>query len=164
MTAAVTDRAQYGVCALLALAGAAVIADATRIVHLTGGNDPVGPRPVPIILGAALLVVAAVYGADVARGGAGEPEPGEDVDLGSRADWRTVLLLAGVFLANAALVEWLGWVISGALLFWGAAFALGNRHHVRGLAVAAALSLVTFYAFAVGLGANLPAGVLQGIL
>jgi putative tricarboxylic transport membrane protein len=55
-------------------------------------------------------------------------------------------------------------VISGALLFWGSAFALGNRHHIRGLAIGVALSLVTFYAFAVGLGVNLPAGILQGIL
>ena len=45
-----------------------------------------------------------------------------------------------------------------------AAFALGSRHHVRNLFIAAALSLTTFYAFAIGLGVNLPAGVLQGIL
>jgi len=55
-------------------------------------------------------------------------------------------------------------VISGTILFWGSAFALGNRHHIRGLAIAIALSLATFYAFAIGLGVNLPAGILKGIL
>ncbi|MEV5410383.1 tripartite tricarboxylate transporter TctB family protein [Thermopolyspora sp. NPDC052614] len=158
------DRAQYGVCAALAAAGLLVIADATRIAHLTSGNDPIGPRPVPILLGVCLLVVAIAYGVDVARGGRGEPEAGEDVDLSTRVDWRTVLLLIGSFLLNAALIDWLGWVISGTILFWGSAFALGNRHHVRGLLIAVALSLITFYAFAIGLGVNLPAGVLQGIL
>ncbi|GAA3952017.1 tripartite tricarboxylate transporter TctB family protein [Actinomadura viridis] len=158
------DRAQYGVCAFLALTGVLVFADALRTTHVTSSNDPVGPRPVPMLLGAALLVVAVVYAVDVARGGRGEPESGEDVDLSGRADRRTVLLLIGAFAGNAVLIEPLGWVISGTLLFWGSAFALGNRHHVRGLLVAVALSLITFYTFAVGLGVNLPAGVLQGIL
>jgi len=76
----------------------------------------------------------------------------------------SVGMLAGAFLLNAFLIEPLGWVISGALLFTLSAFALGNRHHVRGLAIGIALSLITFYAFAIGLGVNLPAGILQGIL
>ena len=126
--------------------------------------DPIGPKPVPILLGVLLLIVAAIYAVDVARGGAGEPEAGEDVDLTTPIDWRTVLLLIGAFLVNAVLIDRLGWVISGTLLFWGSAFALGNRHYVRNLLIAVALSLITFYAFAIGLGVNLPAGVLQGIL
>ncbi|NJP31438.1 tripartite tricarboxylate transporter TctB family protein [Micromonospora sp. HSS6-12] len=158
------DRAQYGVCAFLALVGALVIVDATRIGHAVSSADPVGPKPVPILLGVLLLVIAAIYAVDVARGGTGEPEAGEDVDLSSPIDWRTLLLLIGAFLVNAVLIDRLGWVISGSLLFWGCAFALGNRHHVRNLLIAVALSLITFYTFAIGLGVNLPAGVLQGIL
>ncbi|SCG76557.1 putative tricarboxylic transport membrane protein [Micromonospora echinaurantiaca] len=158
------DRAQYGVCAFLALVGGLVIADATRIGHAVNSADPIGPKPVPILLGVLLLIVAGIYAVDVARGGAGEPEAGEDVDLTTPIDWRTVLLLIGAFLVNAVLIDRLGWVISGTLLFWGSAFALGNRHYVRNLSIAVALSLVTFYTFAIGLGVNLPAGVLQGIL
>jgi putative tricarboxylic transport membrane protein len=158
------DRAQYGVCAFLALLGTAVIVDGLGIPHITSSTDPVGPRAVPVLLGALLLLVAVLYAVDVARGGHGEPEAGEDVDLSQAVDWRTVLLLICAFVANAVLIERLGWVISGALLFWGTAFALGNRHHVRNLLIAVALSLTTFYAFAIGLGVNLPAGVLQGIL
>ncbi|WP_231929755.1 tripartite tricarboxylate transporter TctB family protein [Micromonospora inositola] len=158
------DRAQYGVCAFLALVGGLVIADATRIGRAINTADPIGPKPVPILLGVLLLIVAAVYAVDVARGGAGEPEAGEDVDLTSPIDWRTVLLLIGAFLVNAVLIDRLGWVISGTLLFWGSAYALGNRHYVRNLLIAVALSLITFYAFAIGLGVDLPAGVLQGIL
>jgi putative tricarboxylic transport membrane protein len=159
------DRAQYGVCAFLALVGGLVILDATtRIGHAVNSADPIGPRPVPILLGVLLLIVAAIYGVDVARGGTGEPEAGEDVDLSSPIDWRTVLLLIGAFLVNAVLIDRLGWVISGTILFWGSAYALGNRHYVRNLLIAVALSLITFYTFAIGLGVNLPAGVLQGIL
>jgi putative tricarboxylic transport membrane protein len=160
----VRDRAQYGVCAGLALLGVVVIVDAARIGAATSSNDPVGPKALPYVVGAALLVVAALYALDVSRGGVGEMEAGEDVELGHRADWRTVGLLAGAFVLNAVLIDPLGWVISGALLFALSAYALGNRHHVRGLAIGLALSLATFYGFAIGLGVNLPAGVLDGIL
>jgi putative tricarboxylic transport membrane protein len=158
------DRAQYGVCAALALLGVFVLVDASRIGAATSSNDPIGPKPVPIILGLLLIVVSVFYALDVARGGVGAAEEGEDIDLTTGIDTRTVALLIGVFVANAVLIEPLGWVISGSLLFWGAAFALGNRHHVRGLVIGVALALVTFYAFAIGLGVNLPAGILQGIL
>jgi putative tricarboxylic transport membrane protein len=158
------DRAQYGVCGFLAVVGVLVITDAARIRHIANSNDPIGPKPVPIVLGALLLLIAVLYAVDVARGGTGEAEAGEDIDVTSPIDWRTVLLLVGAFVVNLALIEPLGWVISGGVLFWGSAFALGSRHHIRNLFIAAALSLTTFYAFAIGLGVNLPAGVLQGIL
>jgi putative tricarboxylic transport membrane protein len=158
------DRAQFGVCAALAGLGLLLLVDAARIPQLTSSNDPLGPRPVPIVLGVLLLVTAVAYAIDVWRGGVGEAEGGEDIDLGSRADWKTVLLLVVVFGASALLIDPLGWVITGSLLFWGCAFALGNRHHVRGLLFGVALALITFYGFAIGLGVNLPAGILKGIL
>ncbi|MEV6267872.1 tripartite tricarboxylate transporter TctB family protein [Kribbella sp. NPDC051936] len=158
------DRAQYGVCGFLAVVGALVIVDAARLQHIANSNDPIGPKPVPIVLGVLLLVVAALYAVDVARGGTGAAEEGEDVDVTSPVDWRTVLLLIAAFVVNLVLIEPLGWVISGTVLFWGSAFALGSRHHIRNLVIAVALALITFYAFAIGLGVNLPAGVLQGIL
>ena len=158
------DRAQYGVCGFLAVVGALVIVDAARLQHIANSNDPIGPKPVPIVLGVPLLVVAALYAVDVARGGTGAAEEGEDVDVTSPVDWRTVLLLIAAFVVNLVLIEPLGWVISGTVLFWGSAFALGSRHHIRNLVIAVALALITFYAFAIGLGVNLPAGVLQGIL
>lgn len=158
------DRAQYGVCAFLALVGVLVLADAARTGQATSSNDPIGPRPVPILLGVLLLVVAVVYAIDVARGGRGEPEGGEDIDPTSPIDWRTVLLVGAAFAVNALLIEPLGWVISGSLLFWLAAFALGARRHLLTAGIAITLALGTFYGFAIGLGVNLPAGILQGIL
>ncbi|GAA3097330.1 putative tricarboxylic transport membrane protein [Kribbella aluminosa] len=158
------DTAQYGVCGFLAVVGVLVIVDAARLPHIATSNDPIGPKPVPIVLGVLLLVVAALYAVNVARGGTGAAEEGEDVDVTSPVDWRTVLLLIAAFVINLATIEPLGWVISGTLLFWGSAFALGSRHHVRNLFIAVALALITFYGFAIGLGVGLPAGVLQGIL
>jgi putative tricarboxylic transport membrane protein len=158
------DRAQYAVCAGLALRGVLVLVDASRLGAVASSNDPIGPKPVPIVLGVLLIIVSVFYAIDVSRGGVGEAEAGEDIDLTTRIDVRTVALLIGAFVLNALLIEPLGWVISGSILFWGAAFALGNRHHIRGLVIGVALALITFYAFAIGLGVNLPAGILQGIL
>jgi putative tricarboxylic transport membrane protein len=75
-----------------------------------------------------------------------------------------VLLLVGAFLANVALIDVVGWWFSGAVLFWGCVYALGSRHYVRDAVLAFAMSFLTYYLFAGGLGIALPAGVLQGIL
>jgi putative tricarboxylic transport membrane protein len=158
------DRAQYGMCAGLAGLGVLLLVDAARLGPVQSSNDALGPRAVPTVLGILLLVVSVLYALDVYRGGVGVADEGEDVDLSERADWKTVGLLLVVFGLSAALIAPLGWVIAGTLLFWGCAFALGNRHHIRGLAIGVAISLITFYGFAIGLGVNLPAGILDGIL
>ena len=73
-------------------------------------------------------------------------------------------MLVGLFVAVIVLVDPLGWVITGTLLFAGAATILGNRHYVRNIVIGAVLSLISFYAFYSGLGIPLPAGILDGIL
>jgi putative tricarboxylic transport membrane protein len=157
-------RSELGVALLLLVLGAVVLWDASRIGTDFAQRGPIGPRAVPVVVATALIVCAVLLARDVLRGGRGEPEGGEDVELGHPADWRTVLLLVAAFLANAVLIERAGWVVSGAVLFWGSAYALGSRRFVRDAAIAVALSVATFYLFSVGLGIGLPAGVLQGIL
>ncbi|MGL5927673.1 MAG: tripartite tricarboxylate transporter TctB family protein, partial [Dermatophilaceae bacterium] len=75
-TGRVRDRAQFGLCAALALAGVVVIVDAARIGPVASSNDPVGPRAMPFVVGGLLLVVCAFYAVDIARGGVGEAEAG----------------------------------------------------------------------------------------
>ncbi|HEY3575145.1 MAG TPA: tripartite tricarboxylate transporter TctB family protein [Arthrobacter sp.] len=157
-------RSELGVAALLGAAGALVLLDAARLVVPYSQSDPVGPKTLPLIVGALLLVCAVMLAVNVLRGGRGEAEAGEDVDLTHPADWKTVLPLAGAFIANILLIDWAGWVISGTVLFWGSVWALGSRHYVRDGLISLALSLLTFYGFYLGLGIALPAGLLEGIL
>ncbi len=91
-------------------------------------------------------------------------DSGEDVDPDSPGDWKTVGLLVGLFVVTIALVDFLGWAIIGTVLFAGAATILGSRHWVRNIAIGAVLGFGSFYAFYVGLGIPLPAGILDGIL
>ncbi|CAH0297467.1 hypothetical protein SRABI83_04408 [Arthrobacter sp. Bi83] len=157
-------RSELGVAALLGAAGALVLLDAARLVTPYSQSDPVGPKTLPVIVGALLLVSAVMLAVNVLRGGHGEAEAGEDVDLSHPADWKTVLPLAGAFIANILLIDWAGWVISGTVLFWGSVWALGSRHYVRDGLISLALALLTFYGFYLGLGIALPAGLLEGIL
>src|SRR6476620_3372191 len=73
-TGGTRDRAQYGLCAGLAALGAYVLFDASRLGAVSSSNDPLGPKPMPILLGVLLLVVSAFYAVDIARGGHGEAE------------------------------------------------------------------------------------------
>ncbi|MEU3053817.1 tripartite tricarboxylate transporter TctB family protein [Streptomyces griseus] len=158
------EHSELGVCVLLFALGALVLTDALTMNVDIAQRGPIGPRTVPFVVGAGLLLVGALLAVDVLRGGRGEAEGGEDVDLGEPADWRTVLLLAGVFLATAVLIGPLGFPIAGALLFWGSAYALGSRHYDRDPLIAAGLSLFTYFVFDNLLGVPLPGGPLMGVL
>ena len=157
-------RSELGVALLLGVVGVVVLVDAAGIHAPYSQSDPVGPRTVPFIVAGLLLVCAATLAVNVLRGGHGEAEEGEDVDLTAPTEWRVVLPLVGAFVANVLLIDLLGWVVSGALLFWGSSWALGSRHPVRDAVISLALSLATFYGFYLGLGIQLPAGVLEGVL
>jgi putative tricarboxylic transport membrane protein len=149
---------------LLAALGVLVLVDAARMPVSFTQRGPVGPTAVPVLIGLLLLVTAVLLAIDVARGGRGEQEAGEDVDLSHGSDWPTILLLGAAFLANILLIERVGWPVSGAVLFFGCAYALGSRRVVRDVILACVLSVGSWYLFAEGLGIGLPVGVLKGIL
>ncbi|MDX2758329.1 tripartite tricarboxylate transporter TctB family protein [Streptomyces europaeiscabiei] len=158
------DHSELGVCVLLLALGVLVLTDALTMDVDIAQRGPVGPKTVPIVVGAGLLLIAALLAVDVLRGGRGQAESGEDIDLSEPADWRTVALLAGVFLGAAVLIEPLGFPIAGALLFWGAAYTLGSRRLDRDPLIAAVISLVTYAVFNNLLGVPLPGGPLMGVL
>ena len=47
------DYAEYGLCGFLALTGLVVLLDAARLSNNTTGVDPLGPKPVPLLVGGA---------------------------------------------------------------------------------------------------------------
>jgi putative tricarboxylic transport membrane protein len=152
------------VALFLGALGLLVIVQAILLPESRIARGPVGPAAIPIIVGGMLVAVAAYLALDISRGGRGEPEGGEDIELGGGTDWRTIAMVVAAFLANALLIESLGWVFSGAILFWGSAFALGSRHYIRDVVIAFVLSIGSWYLFALGLGIVLPPGILRGIL
>ncbi|WP_182379876.1 tripartite tricarboxylate transporter TctB family protein [Nocardioides sp. WS12] len=157
------DKAQYGLAGFLALAGGYVVYDALTLDEAFA-DQPVQPYTLPFIVGGALVLLGVLLAVATARGNRPEAEEGEDIDLTQGTDARTVGLLALVLIGNIVLIDWLGWAITGALLFAGAATVLGSRNWVRNLAVGVALSVASWYGFYVGLGVPIPAGILDGVL
>jgi putative tricarboxylic transport membrane protein len=157
-------RSELGVALFLGALGILVIVQAVLLPESRIARGPVGPAAVPIVVGTLLVLVAAFLAVDVWRGGRGEPEGGEDIELTGRSDWKTVAILVAAFLSNALLIESLGWPISGAILFWGCAFALGSRHYVRDAVIAIVMGVGSWYLFVLGLNTSLPVGILEGIL
>jgi putative tricarboxylic transport membrane protein len=151
------------VALLLLGLGAWAIVDALGVTD-TASRGPVNARTVPIVVGLLLILMAALLTVDLLRGGRGEAEGGEDVDLTHGSDWRTIGLLVGSFAANALLIDPLGWPISGAILFFGTTYALGARHYLRMALISIVLSVGSWYLFFLGLGIKLPVGLLKGIL
>ena len=160
-TGARIDKAQYVLAAVLGVVGLLTILDARGLA--VGFGDPVGPRIFPYVIGAGMIVLAVLLAVATARGDVAEGEEGEDVDLTTPADWVTVGKLVGVLLLNVVLVNVVGWAITGALLFAGAAWALGSRTLVRDLIVGVVLSVGSWYFFW-SLDVPLPPGILDGVL
>lgn len=156
------DRAQYGLAAVLVALGGYTLYDATTLN--VGFGDPVGPRAFPYVVGSAVVILGILLAIATARGDKAEAEGGEDVDLTHPADWPTMLKLVGVLVFTVLTIGVLGWAINGAILFAGAAWALGSRTLVRDVLVGTVLSVGSWYAFYVGLGIPLGAGILDGIL
>jgi len=161
--ATLIDRAQYGLAAFLAVVGGYVVYDATTLED-GFADQPVQPYAFPYAIGAVLIVLAAMLAIATYRGDMPAAEEGEDVDLSQPSDWATVIKLVAVFLANILLIDWLGWAITGAMLFVGTAYVLGSRTLIRDVAVGVALSVGTWYGFYSGLGLAIPAGILDGVL
>jgi putative tricarboxylic transport membrane protein len=161
--AAKGGRSEYGVALLLLGLGAWAITDALSLTD-TASRGPVDASTVPIVVGLLLVLMGVLLTVDLLRGGRGEQEGGEDVDLSHGSDWRTIGLLIASFAANALLIDRVGWPVSGAVLFFGTTYALGSRHYVRNVIISIAMSVGSWYLFFAVLGIKLPAGLLKGIL
>ncbi|QDO90473.1 tripartite tricarboxylate transporter TctB family protein [Ornithinimicrobium ciconiae] len=168
MPNAAADRwkgaSELGVAALLLACGVVALVDASTLSDNAASRGPLGSAVMPTAVGILLVGCALALTIDVFRGGRGEMDGGEDIDLDSPPAWPAFTAVAGVFLANAVLIETLGWPISGALLFWGSAVALGSRRFLRDIAIALLMSFGSYFLFVEVMRIHLPAGILSGVL
>jgi putative tricarboxylic transport membrane protein len=160
---ALRGKAELGVAGGVVLLGVFLLVEATTITSPATSNA-LGPKFFPVCIGALLLACGSWLAVDVLRGGHGDPEAGEDVDLTRSSDWRSVALVSAVFLLHAVLLGPLGWPIAGALLFWGVAASLGSRKWLRDGLVSVLLAVAVYLIFTRALGVYLPGGLLDGVL
>ncbi len=151
---------EYAFGGLVAAVGVFTLIDATTIA--VRDDNAVGPRAFPYAVGILLVVTGIAAIIATARGKLGQAEENEDVDGSVRTDWVTVAKLVAVLVAHLVLIDIAGWPVAAALLFFGAAWALGAVWW-RALPIAIVLALVVQVVFASGLGLSLPAGILEGV-
>ncbi|MFC4562010.1 tripartite tricarboxylate transporter TctB family protein [Nocardiopsis mangrovi] len=167
--------------AALVIGIAAFLAFQTATMPVPPGTEPPGPRFFPTIVsvfmfGAGLALTVQVIRHP--RRGTAEParEPAGGTGDGAEApapaapagevgiDWRTVGIVVASIAAFALLLQPVGWLISAALLFFGVSYAMGNRRYLFDVVISLVFSSFIQIAFVGGLGLNLPAGILGGIL
>jgi putative tricarboxylic transport membrane protein len=127
-----------------------------------GGYAQVGPGVVPRIVGAGLLLLGALLVREVLTGGFRGLDEAEERRLGM--DWRAFGWIGAGLVGHGLLVERLGFVIASTLLFVVVAHAFGSRRWALNAISGGILAAAVFAVFNYGLGLNLPAGVLKGML
>lgn len=130
-------------------------------MHQPAKVDFPGPTFYPWLLAVAGYVIAAMLTVHYVR----NPEPVEETGTGSYrtfSDWAAVAWCVGGFLAFALTLEILGWILAGALLFWCVTRGIGSKRPLFDLSLALVVSSAIYLAFAVGLGLNLPSGIIGG--
>ena len=150
--------------ALGVVALGAVMLWQTRDIRVTPAYSKVGPRVIPYLVGAGLVLGGIWLAIVVLR----ERElaaaaDSEDADPTLPTDWGTIGILAAALVVYLLLIERAGFVIASALLFWGAAFGMGSRRFLRDPVIAVALAAVVYVVFTRGLDLRLPAGWLEGL-
>ena len=144
-----------------ALGGGVLVLGLFIAFETTRGLGPtsgvVGPALFPYLIAAGLVVVGAsllreAFAGHIAHEG------------GFELDWIAVVLVSAGLVIQMFLLETLGWIPATTLLFIAVARAFGSRRLVIDAALGVALTAASFVMFNYGLGLNLPAGVLKGLL
>ena len=137
----------------------------TTLIRLTPAYSKVGPRVIPYIVGAGLVIVGAWLAYEALTGRAAtDRADSEDADPRLPTDWRCIGLLALALIAYLFLIEPAGFIIASAVLFAWAAIAMGSRRHARDIVIGILLATALYLLFNRGLGLSLPAGILEGIV
>ena len=158
------DLGELALALVVAAFGAAVVWQTTQI-RISPAYAKVGPRVIPYIVGSGLVLVGLWLAVEALTGRATLPSAdSEDVDPTLPTDWRTVGLLSGSLVVYLLLIERAGFIIASALLFFGAAFAMGSRRFARDAVIGLLLALAAYLVFTEGLNLRLPQGVLEGVL
>jgi putative tricarboxylic transport membrane protein len=122
----------------------------------------VGPKFIPygvaafIALCGAGLVLAALRG--------GWSADLTEVREAPPTNWRALTLLGAGLVANLALIDWLGFVFASTIMYVLVCAAFGSKRPLMDLGIGLAVTLAAYLGFEKGLGVNIGAGLLEGIL
>ncbi len=143
------------------LALACVVLAETALGPAAPAYAQVGPRAFPYAVGAGLGALGALLLAEGLRGG--WRDPAAERALGPPR-LKPFLWVALGLAVNAALIQWLGFVLSSTALFACVARGFGSRRPARDLAWGLGLSLAAYLGFARLLSIRLGDGPIERLL
>lgn len=166
--------------ALFILAVGLTVLCGAFLVPEGGGYQAVGPRPFPVLVGAAGTLVGAIGVGQAflaprarAQGGpveseqarepedAGEPEQGERAGRRPAARWRPTFLLLGALIAYGLLMPPVGYWQATTVFYAGAARIQGSRKLLRDVLIGLVIALATYFVFDRLFDIHLPPGYLR---
>ena len=109
-------------------------------MELADDSELFGPRSFPAITAGFCFVIAALLAISIVR----NPEVPE-AELSS--NWRSTGITIGSFVAFAVLLVPAGWIIAGAVVFWGVTVGLGSTRYVPNILIGLAASSVMHLTF-----------------
>lgn len=158
------SRWQDLVIGLVLLALGVGLCFGTFAVTALPGQDSLGPRLFPALIGGGLVILGLAHLLQVWRGGT--PVKDTIIDGAPAAlppgHWPTLAwVLAGVAIGAAA-YNYLGFLLAALAVFVLTARGFAGRFHWLHVLVGAALVIVVYIGFTQGLGLRLPAGIFKG--
>ncbi|WP_439552894.1 tripartite tricarboxylate transporter TctB family protein [Falsiroseomonas sp.] len=156
-----TQRSDLG-AAVFVLALGLVSAWQAAVIPTTPLYAQVGPKAVPYLIAAALVVLGIGLVAAALRGGWSHDL--EEVRDAPPTNWRALTLLLAGLLANLALIVPFGFTVAATVQFTLAAAAFGSIAHARNVSIAFVVSLGAYALFVKVLGVNIGAGVIEALV
>ncbi|MFA5709463.1 tripartite tricarboxylate transporter TctB family protein [Mycolicibacterium sp.] len=132
-------------------------------MEVADDSEIFGPKAFPAITAGFCFLIAALLTWVILRNPeVAEPIRDEDGKIVARltSNWRSTGLTIGSFVVFAVLLIPAGWIIAGAIVFWGVTVGLGSTQYVKNLLIGLAASSIMQLIFSGLLGLNLPPGVM----
>jgi putative tricarboxylic transport membrane protein len=127
-----------------------------------GGYAQVGPGMVPRIVGAGTIVLGIALLREALTGGFRGVDEAAEEHLPMH--WGYFAWVSGGIIAYGLSVEWLGFILSSAILFVAVARGFESTRWLLNAIVGVVLAVVIFVIFNYGLGLTLPPGILRPLL
>ena len=122
----------------------------------------VGPKAVPYLIAAGLLLLGVALTIVALRGGWSDDI--EELQDAPPANLRALGLLLAGLLANLALIGPFGFTVAATAQFALVAAAFGSRSHLMNLGIAFVVALGAYSLFVKLLGVNIGAGVVEALV
>ncbi len=156
-----TQRSDLGAAVFVLVLGL-VSAWQAAVIPTTPLYAQVGPKAIPYLIAAGLIVLGVGLVAAALRGGWSHDL--EEVQEAPPTNWRALSLLLAGLLANIALIVPFGFTVAATVQFTLVAAAFGSRAHARNLVIAFIVSLGAYALFVKALGVNIGAGVIEALV